>query len=101
MPAEWEPHAGTWLTWPRREGISFPDIFERIPPVFAAMVRALSEGEGVFINVWDAEMETEARTILKTHDALNANVEFFHHRAYEPRRFLQRPYRARHRSAGT
>ena len=84
MPAEWEPHAGTWLTWPRREGISFPDIFERIPPVFAAMVRALSEGEGVFINVWDAEMETEARTILKTHDALNANVEFFHHRAYEP-----------------
>jgi agmatine deiminase len=84
MPAEWEPHAGTWLTWPRREGISFPDIFERIPPVFAAMVRALSEGEGVFINVWDAEMENEARTILKTHDALNANVEFFHHRAYEP-----------------
>jgi agmatine deiminase len=84
MPAEWEPHAGTWLTWPRREGISFPDIFERIPPVFAAMVRALSEGEGVFINVWDAEMETEARTILKTHHALNANVEFFHHRAYEP-----------------
>lgn len=84
MPAEWEPHAGTWLTWPRREGISFPDIFERIPPVFAAMVRALSEGEGVFINVWDAEMETEVRTILETHDALNANVEFFHHRAYEP-----------------
>ena len=84
MPAEWEPHAGTWLTWPRREGISFPDIFERIPPVFAAMVRALSEGEGVFINVWDAAMETEVCAILKTHDALNANVKFFHHRAYEP-----------------
>ena len=84
MPAEWEPHASTWLTWPRREGISFPGIFERIPPIFAAMVRALSEGEGVFINVWDAAMETEARAILKTHDALNANVEFFHHRAYEP-----------------
>jgi agmatine deiminase len=84
MPAEWEPHAGTWLTWPRRECISFPGIFERIPPVFAAMVRALSEGEGVFINVWDAAMEAEVCTILKTHDALNANVEFFHHRAYEP-----------------
>ena len=24
MPAEWEPHAATWLSWPRREGISFP-----------------------------------------------------------------------------
>ncbi len=84
MPAEWEPHAGTWLTWPRREGISFPDIYDRIPPVIAAMVRALSASEGVFINVWDGAMETEARAILKTHDALNANVEFFHHRAYEP-----------------
>ncbi|MDC0219496.1 agmatine deiminase family protein [Verrucomicrobia bacterium] len=84
MPAEWEPHAGTWLTWPRRKCISFPDIFDRIPPVFAAMVRALSEGEGVSINVWDAAMETEVCAILKTHDALNANVEFFHHRAYEP-----------------
>ena len=24
MPAEWEPHIATWLSWPRREGISFP-----------------------------------------------------------------------------
>jgi len=23
MPAEWEPHSGTWLTWPRPEGISY------------------------------------------------------------------------------
>ena len=39
MPAEWEPHAGTWLTWPRREGISFPDLYDRIPPMLAAMSR--------------------------------------------------------------
>src|SRR5216684_285383 len=31
MPAEWEPHAATWLSWPRREGISFPESFYRIP----------------------------------------------------------------------
>ena len=24
MPAEWEPHAATWLSWPRPDGISFP-----------------------------------------------------------------------------
>src|SRR4051812_39955880 len=29
MPAEWEPHAATWLSWPRREGISFPGAFDR------------------------------------------------------------------------
>ena len=32
MPAEWEPHAATWLSWPRREGISFPDSFDRVLP---------------------------------------------------------------------
>jgi agmatine/peptidylarginine deiminase len=71
MPAEWEPHTGTWLTWPRREGISFPDIFDRIPPVIAAMVRALSEGEGVFINVWDAAMR--ARFWLNTVPSMTAS----------------------------
>ena len=84
MPAEWEPHAGTWLTWPRREGISFPDLYDRIPPMLAAMVRALAEDEGVFINVWDATMEAEVRSVLTQHDALNDRVEFHHHPAYEP-----------------
>ena len=84
MPAEWEPHAGTWLTWPRREGISFPDLYDRIPPILAAMVRALAEDEGVFINVWDATMEAEVRSVLTQHDALNDRVEFHQHPAYEP-----------------
>ena len=84
MPAEWEPHVGTWLTWPRREGISFPDIYDRIPPIFAAIISALSRGEGVFVNVCDSVMEEEARDILKQHDALNDNVVFFCHPSDEP-----------------
>ena len=84
MPAEWEPHVGTWLTWPRREGISFPDIYDRIPPIFATMIRALSRGEGVFINVCDSVMEKEAREILKQYNTLNNNVNFFHHPSDEP-----------------
>ncbi|MEY2542359.1 MAG: agmatine deiminase, partial [Verrucomicrobiota bacterium] len=38
MPAEWEPHAATWLSWPRREGISFPGSFDRVLPALRAMV---------------------------------------------------------------
>ena len=34
MPAEWEPHAATWLAWPHKRE-SWPGIFERIPPVWA------------------------------------------------------------------
>ncbi|MFL2943649.1 MAG: agmatine/peptidylarginine deiminase, partial [Limisphaerales bacterium] len=55
-----------------------------IPPILAAMVRALAEDEGVFINVWDATMEAEVRSVLTQHDALNDRVEFHHHPAYEP-----------------
>ena len=31
FPAEWEPHAATWFSWPRPEGISFPDKYHTVP----------------------------------------------------------------------
>jgi agmatine deiminase len=64
MPAEWEPHAATWLSWPRREGISFPDSFDRVLPTLRAMIEALVESEQICINVWDGAHESEARAVL-------------------------------------
>ena len=64
MPAEWEPHAATWLSWPRREGISFPDSFDRVLPALRAMVEALIESEQVCINVCNGAHEAEARAVL-------------------------------------
>jgi len=64
MPAEWEPHAATWLSWPRREGISFPDAFDRVLPTLRAMVEALLTSETVCINVRDERHEAEARAAL-------------------------------------
>ena len=71
MPAEWEPHAATWLSWPRREGISFPESFDCVLPVLRAMVKALinngqagSDSEQVCINVCNGAHEAEARAIL-------------------------------------
>jgi len=65
MPAEWEPHAATWLSWPRREGISFPDSFDRVMPALRAMVETLIESEQVCINVCNDAHETEARQVLR------------------------------------
>jgi agmatine deiminase len=65
MPAEWERHAATWLSWPRREGISFPDSFDRVMPVLRAMVAALIESEQVCINVCSDAHEAEVRQILQ------------------------------------
>jgi agmatine deiminase len=65
MPAEWEPHAATWLSWPRREGISFPGAFDRVMPTFRRMVEALLASEPVCINVCNGAHEAEARKVLE------------------------------------
>ncbi len=65
MPAEWEPHAATWLSWPRREGISFPESFDRVLPALREMVGALAESEQVCINVCNGAHEAEAREVLQ------------------------------------
>jgi len=64
MPAEWEMHTATWLSWPRREGISFPESFDRVLPALRAMIEALIGSEQVCINVSNGAHEAEARAVL-------------------------------------
>ncbi len=84
MPAEWEPHAGTWFTWPRREGISFPDKYDAVPPVYAELIKYLVQVEDVHVNVWHAEMEAWVRGLLEKEKTPLARVHFHHFPAYEP-----------------
>jgi agmatine deiminase len=65
MPAEWERHTATWLSWPRREGISFPESFDRVLPALRAMVEPLVQSEQVCINVCNGAHEAEARSVLR------------------------------------
>ena len=41
MPAEWEPHAATWLAWPH-EKTDWPGKFEAVHWVFCEIARALT-----------------------------------------------------------
>ena len=82
MPAEWEPHTATWLSWPRREGISFPGSFDRVLPTLRAMVEALIEFEQVCINVCNGAHEAEARVVLRDLDL--ARVTFHRIPTNEP-----------------
>jgi len=84
MPAEWEPHEATWLSWPRPDGISFPDCYDRIVPTLAAMVDALAGSEKVNINVCDADHETLVRGHLSKAKAASEHVTFFHIPTNEP-----------------
>lgn len=63
MPAEWEPHQATWLSWPHNQE-SWPGKFEPVQPLFARAVAALARSETVHINVTDSDMELRARQFL-------------------------------------
>jgi agmatine deiminase len=78
MPAEWEPHAATWLGWPH-ETTDWPGKFAPIAWVYADIVRKLARFEKVRILIENRDAEDKARRVLKKEGAdLNA-VEFFHH----------------------
>src|SRR5438094_10545187 len=85
MPAEWEPHDATWLSWPRPDGISFPDCYDSIPPVLAKMVDALADSEPVRINVRGADEEKMVRAQLRKGQARCEHVEVCHIAANAPR----------------
>ncbi len=85
MPAEWEPHAATWLSWPRPEGISFPGGgYERAVPALVGMVGALAESEPVCINVCDDAHEAEVRRHLGRLPGGYAHVRFYRIPTNEP-----------------
>ena len=76
MPAEWEPHAATWFSWPRPEGISFPGSYEAVIPALVQMIDALRESEPVNINVPNSDVEQLVRSQLSSIDI--SHVRFRH-----------------------
>ena len=59
MPAEWEPHQSTWISWPHNEE-TWPDELENVEATMAEVVRILSLSETVRINVNSAEHRRRA-----------------------------------------
>ena len=72
MPAEWEPHEATWLSWPHKEA-SWPGNFEPIPAIFVEIVKHLHRHELVRINVADEEFAASVRHLL-----IKANIDMTH-----------------------
>jgi len=71
MPAEWEPHEGTFLGWPH-ELTDWPGKFAPIPWAFAEIVRHLARVERVFLFVEDSRAASRVKAILaKAHADLN------------------------------
>jgi len=66
FPAEWEPHAATWIAWPQHEP-DWPGKFEPIPWVYAEIARVLSRSEQVEILCHDESVREDAEACLAAH----------------------------------
>ena len=73
MPAEWEPHAATWLAWPHHRP-DWPGKFEPIPWVYAEIVRVLHAHERVEILCHDDAVLVDAEARLRAHGVDLARV---------------------------
>ncbi len=76
MPAEWAPHAATWLGWPHEKS-DWPGKFAPIPWVYGDIVRHLSQVERVRILVESEDAREAVKKILKKSHAEMAAVDFF------------------------
>jgi agmatine deiminase len=72
MPAEWEPHRATWISWPHHEP-DWPGKLEPIPWVYAEIARVLHRQERVEILCSDETVRDSAARHLHAH-GVRANI---------------------------
>src|ERR1051325_9804717 len=60
MPAEWRPHAATWLTWPK-DPETWPERVPQVEEIFLQMMAALAPHEQVNLLVDDAQTKASVR----------------------------------------
>ncbi len=75
MPAEWEPHAATWIAWPHNRN-DWPGKFSCIPHVYAEIVLWLAASERVDIVVQNQAAENRAARLLQRAGVILSAVHF-------------------------
>jgi agmatine deiminase len=72
MPAEWQRHESTWLSWPK-DPLTFPDdIIGRVEETYIEIIGALQPGERVDLLVDDEKTKDRVSSMLKS----RSNVSF-------------------------
>jgi len=95
MPAEWEPHAATWLGWPHNAS-DWPGKFEVIPWVYGEMARKISAGERINLIIRHKQDGAFARRVFQ-HAGVDLRKNPVRHAPDQPR--LDPRYRAHLREA--
>jgi len=76
MPAEWEPHAATWIAWPHNRR-DWPGKMAPVHWVYGEIARKVTPSENLRILVNTSAHEQQARRILTRVGVDPEKVEFF------------------------
>lgn len=72
MPAEWEKHEATWLSWPKDPLTFPPPIIGRVEQIYVQIIEVLQKGERVDILVDDQKSEDRVAGLISS----RKNVRF-------------------------
>jgi agmatine deiminase len=78
LPAEWEPHAATWLAWPHNQN-DWPGKFAVIPWVYGEMIRKISAGESLRLIIQHQQDKQFARHVLQSAGVNLRKLQFVIH----------------------
>jgi agmatine deiminase len=78
FPAEWEPQSAVMFSWPRPEGISFPDRYHTIAEQLGAIIRTIADRQHVYINVPNGNYEKIVTGVLRKANVKLKRVRIFH-----------------------
>jgi len=73
MPAEWEPHRATWISWPHHEP-DWPGKLEAVRWAYAEIARVLADHEPVEILCASEAVAANARACLAGHGVHHPHV---------------------------
>jgi len=74
MPAEWEKHEATWLTWPKDRNTFPGKILDDVEQIYLRIIEELAKGERVDLIVDDLGAEKRVAAMIRNLD----NVAFHH-----------------------
>ena len=80
VPAEWEKHEATWLSWPHNKSknhtaLNYRDVLD---PIWIAMTKAIHTGENVEILVTDMEEQDHVEGLLKAETDIDMTKVHLH-----------------------
>jgi agmatine deiminase len=76
FPAEWHPHIATWITFPHNDHSWQEEKLGQMYPEYFALIKAISQGEQVRINVNSEELKAFVESQLPIYGIDSAKIEF-------------------------